>query len=279
MADESSNIDHAVVDDFGSEWTKFDQMQVSEAELAASFEAYFRIFPWSRLAADAVGFDMGAGSGRWAKFAAPRVGTLHIVEPSAAIAVARRQLEGIENVEFHQCAVDDLPFADRSMDFGYSLGVLHHIPNTPAALKRCVEKLKPGAPFLVYLYYAFDNRAPWFRALWRLSDVARQVTSSLPGPAKRAVSDVIAATVYYPLARTSRVIEKTGRDVDAFPLASYRDRSFYAMRTDALDRFGTRLEQRFTAAEIRDLMLGAGLVDVEVGPEWPYWCAVGFAPA
>ncbi|MCY7329778.1 MAG: class I SAM-dependent methyltransferase, partial [Saprospiraceae bacterium] len=64
---------------------------------------------------------------------------------------------------------------DGAMDFGYSLGVLHHIPDTRAALAACVRKLKPGAPFLLYLYYAFDNRPWWFKALWRLSDVVRRL--------------------------------------------------------------------------------------------------------
>ena len=45
------------------------------------------------------------------------------------------------------------------MDFGYSLGVLHHIPDTCAGIKACARLLKRGGPFLVYLYYAFDNRA------------------------------------------------------------------------------------------------------------------------
>jgi len=31
------------------------------------------------------------------------------------------------------------------------------------------------------------------------------------------------------------------------------------MRTDALDRFGTRLEQRFTRQEVADMLRGAGL--------------------
>ena len=40
--------------------------------------------------------------------------------------------------------------------------------------------------------------------------------------------------------------ERLGTDVRHFPLSAYRDRSFYTMRTDALDRFGTRLERRFS---------------------------------
>jgi ubiquinone/menaquinone biosynthesis C-methylase UbiE len=47
--------------------------------------------------------------------------------------------------------VQELPFADGSMDFGYSLGVLHRVPSIAEALRACTRKLKPGAPFLVYL--------------------------------------------------------------------------------------------------------------------------------
>lgn len=47
------------------------------------------------------------------------------------------------------------------------------------------------------------------------------------------------------------------------------------IRPDALDRFGTRLEQRFTAAEIREMMEQAGLDRIQFS-EFPYWCAVGY---
>ena len=67
------------------------------------------------------------------------------------------------NCEFHCASVDAIPLPDDSADFGYSLGVLHHVPDTQKGILECVRKLKPGAPFLLYLYYAFDNRPWWFR--------------------------------------------------------------------------------------------------------------------
>jgi len=67
-----------------------------------------------------------------------------------------------------------------SQAFGYSLGVLHHVPNTAAAIRSCAELLKPGAPLLLYLYYAFDNRPRWFRWLWRSSNAARLLIRRLP---------------------------------------------------------------------------------------------------
>jgi hypothetical protein len=64
-------------------------------------------------------------------------------------------------------------------------------------------------------------------------------------------------------------------NVDSIPLSAYRDLSFYTMRTDALDRFGTRLEQRFTRVEIDRMMRDAGLENVRFSDGLPYWCAVG----
>jgi hypothetical protein len=48
------------------------------------------------------------------------------------------------------------------------------------------------------------------------------------------------------------------------------------MRTDSRDRFGTPLEQRFTAAEVRTMMEQAGLKNIRLSEAEPYWCAVGF---
>ena len=277
MALDGENIDPEVVSDFGAEWARFDQAGMGEAETQALFDRYFAVFPWEKLPADPVGFDLGCGSGRWARLASRRVGTLHCIDPAeAALAVAKEKLKDQPNAVFHHAGVGNLPLADGSMDFGYSLGVLHHVPDTAAGIASCVAKLKPGAPMLLYLYYALDGK-PWlFRAIWQASDLVRKVVSALPRPLKFAVCQVIAATVYWPLARLAGLLEKAGAKVENLPLSDYRHMSFYSMRTDALDRFGTRLEQRFTRVQIDAMMRAAGLTDIRFLEGPPFWCAVGF---
>ena len=270
------NVDAKVVESFGQEWQAFDQSAADESELRRMFESYFKVFPWESLPPKPEGFDLGCGTGRWARFAAERAGKLHCIDPSAALDVARRNLQGAANVEFHQAAVDAIPLPDASQDFGYSLGVLHHVPDTAAGIAACAAKLRPGAPLLVYLYYSFENRPLWFRAVWRASDLFRRVISHLPFFLRRLVSELIAAFVYWPLARIARLLEKIGLKVDGLPLATYRTRSFYQMRTDSLDRFGTRLEQRFSRAEITAMFERAGLERIRFSDQPPFWCAVGF---
>lgn len=268
--------DERTIAGFGEEWRRFDQSALPAAEQRRLFDAYFALFPWNDLPPGAEGADIGCGSGRWAELAAPRLGVLHCVDPSDAIEVARQRLHHMTNVEFHRTGVEALPFAPGSLDFAWSLGVLHHVPDTAAALRACAACLRPGAPLLVYLYYALDNRPMWFRALWRASEGIRAVVSRLPMPLRHGAAEVLATTVYWPLSRLARLGERLGRDVTNWPLAPYRQLSRYTLRTDALDRFGTRLEQRFTRAQVIAMMEQAGLERVRIADGEPYWCAIGY---
>lgn len=270
------NIDPKTVSSFGDEWSRFDQDGLNAAEHAFLFQTYFGIFPWESLPDGAQGFDMGCGSGRWAMLVAPKVGTLTCIDPSAeALTVAERKLSHLSNVHFVNAGVADQALPPESQDFGYSLGVLHHVPDTASAMRDCVSMLKPGAPFLVYLYYRFDNRPLWFVMLWRVSDIFRRIISVLPSKAKSLVTDLLAILVYYPLARFALLGERLGFNVDRWLLSSYRKTSFYTMRTDSRDRFGTPLEQRFTRGEITEMMHDAGLHDIRFSENFPFWCAVG----
>ena len=272
------NADPTVTTGFGREWSTFTQGadDLSPAERERLFGEYFRIFPWQDLPAGAEGLDAGCGSGRWALSASQRVGRLHALDASAdALTVARRNLADRPNVTFHHASVSDIPLADGSLDFAYSLGVLHHVPDTTGAIRHIASKLKPGAPFLVYLYYALDNRPFWFRALWRSTDAVRAVISRLPPSLKLLTSQFIAATVYWPIARMCALLGRLGIPTRAIPLEAYKDRSFYTMRTDAYDRFCTSLEKRFSRVEIQQMLDDAGFERIVFSDQVPFWCAVG----
>ena len=278
MNDVARNIDPDVAAGFGHEWSTFRQGEgeLSTADRLSIFQCYFHIFPWSELPPHAVGIDVGCGSGRWSAMVAPSVGHLHLLDASKeALAVARQNLAGAGNVSFHLASVGDIPLQNNSLDFAFSLGVLHHVPDTAAAIRAIAAKLKTGAPFLVYLYYALDNRPWWYRAIWRLSNILRVCISRLPPKLRLIISQIIAILVYWPLARLAAIVERAGLSPAGIPLESYRNREFYVMRTDAYDRFCTRLEQRFTRQQIAQMLEIAGFGDIRFSDRVPYWCAVG----
>src|SRR5690348_7612361 len=272
------NLDEHTAQGFDLIWKRYSlaDAHAADVEAAEAFDAYFSVFPLERLAG-AEGFDLGCGNGRIAVSVAPRVGFLHCIDPSAAgLASARQAMRPLRNVDFHRASVDAIPLADGSQDFGYSLGVLHHIPDPVAGLQCCVDKLKPGAPFLLYLYYSLDNRPAWFRLIWRVSDLARRLICRLPFPLRAAASTGIAATVYWPLSRSGRLMRKLGLPTGNLPLSFYMDQPWADLRADALDRFGTAVEHRFSRAEIERMMVNAGLRDVRFADGPPYWIALGY---
>ena len=270
------NQDKNTVDGFGDEWSRFDQSDLPQAEQQLLFDEYFSVFPWKHISKESTGFDLGCGTGRWAKSVAPKVKKLICIDPSSALDIAKKNLSNFDNCVFDSATVDEMPMQDNSMDFGYSLGVLHHVPDTALGIKQCVKKLKIGAPLLLYLYYRFDNRPWWFRLIWFVTDLLRRIVSKMPYKLRYFSSQIISIIVYLPLARFALFLEKLNFNVSNFPLSSYKNLSFYTMRTDALDRFGTRLEQRFTRKEIKNMMQNAGLENIEFSNSKPFWVAVGF---
>ena len=94
------NKDKKTIEGFGDEWERFDQSQLSVEEHQKLFNRYFSIFPWEMLPENSTGFDMGCGSGRWAKLLAEKVGTLHCFDPSSSLEVAKKNLHNMSNCIF-----------------------------------------------------------------------------------------------------------------------------------------------------------------------------------
>ena len=270
-----ANIDPATVAAFGDEWTKFDRF--SEAEIRQIGDEYFDVVDASMLDPDATALDLGCGSGRWSLYTASRCAFVEAVDPSDAVLVAHAVTRDRDNVRVTQASVDSLPFPDDSFDFVVCLGALHHIPDTAAALKAAVAKLRPGGWMLLYVYYALENRGPVHRLLFWLADILRRVISRFRGPIKRLSCDAIAVVVYLPLISVARLFESLGGDgaADGIPLHYYADKSWHVIRNDALDRFGTPLEQRFTKAQIAEMMRAGGLEDLRFSDKMPMWHGVG----
>lgn len=261
---------------FGEEWIKFDQVKENKKKLYKIFKKYFSIFPWKKISKKSIGFDMGCGSGRWAEFVAPKVKTLHCIDPSKSINVAKKKLKNFKNIIFHKKKINKIKLKNSSQDFGYSLGVLHHILDVQSAINSCTKLLKPGAPFLIYIYYSFENRPMWYKMIWKTSDFLRKFICLFSGKYKLFFTDLIAVTIYLPLARMLKLLDYFNFSSAKFPLSFYRDKSFYMMRTDARDRFGTLIEKRFNKKQIYQMMQSANLKNIKFYNGTPYWCAVGY---
>ncbi len=272
---DGDNIDKQVVEEFGEEWSKFNEQNDDLVEKWG--RDYFDILNDEMVNSETYALDVGCGTGRWTKYLAGKVGFMEAVDPSNAIFAADKLLGNIGNVRLSQASIETLPFENGTFDFVMSIGVLHHIPDTRKALNDCVKMVKIGGYFFVYLYYNLDRRGPFYNALFRLSNLVREFVSRLPGKVKHFVCDVLAIIFYMPFILAGRFIKFLGfKDLaERMPLHSYQNGSFFVIRNDALDRFGTRLEQRFSEKEVIEMMENAGLTDIVISPGIPYYHAVG----
>jgi ubiquinone/menaquinone biosynthesis C-methylase UbiE len=272
--DHSGNIDTGVVKSFADEWKQFHGFREDEINRLGAM--YFDILePY--LTPDMHVLDVGCGTGRWSKYLASKVASVTAVDPGEAVLAADEVLGQLSNVRIAMAPADDLPFPEQSFDVVMSIGVLHHIPDTQKAMNDCVRMVKPGGYFYTYLYYNLENRGAAFRFIFSLSNGLRRGISTLPRGPKHAVCNLIAGVVYYPLARGGKWLRQLGliRLADRMPLRFYQNTSFYIMRNDALDRFGTSLEQRFSKDDIIRMMEQAGLRNIVISDKMPYWHATG----
>lgn len=270
------NFDSKTVLSFGEEWLKFNSF--SEEEIKNAGDQYFDIVQNGLLNPETVVLDLGCGSGRWTKYVAHRVKLVEAVDPSEAVFAASRLVGKIPNVRITQASVSNIPFEDESFDFIICLGVLHHIPDTQQALTDLCKKLKPGGHILLYLYYSLDNRGSLYKGIFHSSTLLRKVISKLPHGLKKFVCDLIACLVYMPLVLLTRLLQAVfGKKkwIKKIPLSYYADKSFNIIRNDALDRFGTPLEQRFSKTQIENMLRNAGIGKTIFSEGEPYWHVLG----
>jgi 2-polyprenyl-3-methyl-5-hydroxy-6-metoxy-1,4-benzoquinol methylase len=257
---DDENADYRLIEEFGDEWQRFNFLDgKSNQDLDRQFKAYTSILDFNLFKNDnALVVDMGAGSGRWTERLLPYFSNIVAIEPSnKAIEILKKRFNGDNRVKIEKATVKHNSIIDNSADLIISLGVLHHLPNTQEALFDCFRKIKPGGYLLCYLYYNLENKSAIYRTIFHLSNFLRTIISRLPKRIKILVCYLIALTIYWPMARISKVATKFGVDNSNLPLHHYADFPFVFLKNDALDRFGTRIENRFSKVEIEYMLARA----------------------
>jgi len=274
--EKDQNLDQQVIDSFGHEWAAFDYAE-SETDdaLDSQFLAYCTPIDLSQFnAKSSVAADFGAGSGRWASRLLSYFSLVYALEPSdGASKVLKNKFSKESRMKILQETVGVNSIPTGSLDLAMSLGVLHHIPDTGLAIKDVASKIKSGGFFLCYLYYKLDNKPLYYRGLFWTSNSLRWVISRLPYAMRGLIARTIASLVYFPLARTAQLLEKRGKNISNFPLHHYANMPFVMLQNDALDRFGTRLEQRFSKKDITEMLGNAGfdLSTLKFSDVEPFW--------
>lgn len=159
---------------FGRQWTKFDVAHDDEDRATFQAKTGVRLEELTGLRV----LDAGCGGGRYAKVCAAAGATVFGADHTQAVDKAAELCRDFPQAHFVQADLKQLPFAEGSFDFVFSIGVMHHDVNTRAVFDAVARMVKPGGRYAVWLYRR--NQA-WQEAInnWLRAHAARMSANQL----------------------------------------------------------------------------------------------------
>jgi SAM-dependent methyltransferase len=145
---------------FSDKWSKFKQYGLEPEHREFLFGWYCKKLGVPDLAALKAFYakrqrvlEVGPGSGFNTRFIAENCpGEVFALDVSEAAFTTFENTRHLANCTVVQADLMDAPFADGSFDFIIADGVLHHTPNTRAAVDTLYRKVRPGGQFFFYVY-------------------------------------------------------------------------------------------------------------------------------
>jgi len=120
-----------------------------------------------------IGVGMGADHLRWAQ-AGPRLLVGMDLTPRAVDHTRFRSSDAGFTPRLLVADSELLPFESASFDLVYSWGVIHHTPDTSAAVREIHRVLKPGGVARVMIYHSRSITAALLWARWAVSEEGQQ---------------------------------------------------------------------------------------------------------
>jgi SAM-dependent methyltransferase len=248
-------VQDGYAESFGDEWHRFRTVQLDSANGTKESEDGFRL-KTGLGPADVRGrlvLDAGVGAGRYAEVMARWGAEVVGVDLTRAVDAAAENLRAQPGVHLVQADIFALPFRDEVFDIAYSIGVLHHTPDTGAAFRHVAATVKKGGQLAVYVYFA-GGVARY------VSDALRVITTKLPRPLVYAIS-ALAIPLYFlhrlpVVGRVSQVLLPTNTHPD------WRWRWL-----DTFDWYTPRYQWKHRYPEVLRWFREAGFTDLHVADE------------
>jgi SAM-dependent methyltransferase len=137
--------------DFGEQWLRYSDNEGYYGSVELFSDIVEPLLSPDRIK-DCRVAEIGSGAGRIVNMLL-EAGAKHVIalEPSDAFSVLCQNVQQPERVTCIRTTGDQLPpYGD--LDYVFSIGVLHHIPNPKPVVQAAFKALRPGGQFFVWLY-------------------------------------------------------------------------------------------------------------------------------
>lgn len=243
---------------FGRQWNRYDVARDDEDE--AVFAVKTGVTPGALQGLRVL--DAGCGGGRYARLLGRLGAKVMGVDLSAAVEKAAALCAGFPNVAIVQADLLDLPIAEESFDFAFSIGVLHHSPDPRRAFAEVAKRVKPGGRLAVWLYRRNTPPQEW------LNSALRAATTRLPPRPLEYAGVGLAVLGAVPGAK--QALSK---------VANFSTHPEWTLRVcDNFDWYAPRYQSHHTSEELKSWFLAEGFEDLrELAPakagrvyDWAY---------
>jgi SAM-dependent methyltransferase len=270
-SEETSDLRRRTIADFGDQWTRYTDNEGFYGSVDVLADTLGPLLPLSAFEGKRVA-EIGSGTGRIVRMLL-KAGASHVlaIEPSQAVEVLRRNLNGeADRVEILHARGDEIP-AGLDLDFVVSIGVVHHIPDPGPVIAAAYRALAPGGQMVVWVYGKEGNRL-----VVGLIVAMRGITTHLPHRllALLAATCNVALDVYVPACRLFSFL----------PLADYMCNvigkfSRHKRYLVIYDQLKPAYAKYYTEKEARSLLEDAGFSDVALYHRRKYsWTVIGRHP-
>lgn len=259
-----------IVTSYSYQWRKFKQMypeweQVFLDSVKPIMPEFFR---------GKLGLDAGCGFGRSLQYAASYGAEMIGLDLSEAIEAARENTRHLPNVHLVQGDIFHPPLPPASMDFVYSIGVLHHLPDPKRGFLTLTRLLRPRAPMFIWVYHR--NRGRQIAAF----SAMRAISTRLPLRVLNVICLLLAAIQWIMWVLPYRVLRRFGATrplAERLPFTLYARYPFRVLHTDWFDGLSVPLVNYYRREEIEEWYRTAGHEHVRIDVNWG-GRAIGYAP-
>ncbi len=257
------------IKDFGEQWLRYPDNEGYYGSLELFSDILSPFLKPQELRGFAVG-EIGSGVGRIVNMIL-RSGAKHViaVEPSQAFEVLQRNILEPKKVTCLRVTGDKLP-AYANLDYVFSIGVLHHIPDPKPVVEAAFRALRPGAHFFIWLYGKEGNR---FYLMFLLP--LRAVAKHLPHFLLAALVWIL----YYPLLLYTRFCHLLPLPLKDYFLSIFEKMSPEKRRLIIYDQLNPAYAKYYTRQEAIKLLEDGGFINIRIHHRHGYsWTVIGTKP-
>ncbi len=259
------------ITDFGNQWKIYRDNEGFFGSLKLFWDMFDPLLKPEDLKGSHVA-EIGSGAGRIVNMLL-QAGASHVIalEPSVeAMEITRENTsEHRDQITYLQVSGEQLP-ASRDLDYVFSVGVIHHIPDPAPVMKAAYDALRPGGKVALWLY-GREGNGLYLAVIKPLRIIAKRLPHSLLA--------VLSWCLYWPLLFYIGLCRMIPLPLQKYMTEVIGPMSPQKRRLVIYDQLNPAYAKYYKKSEAYDLVANAGFENIKIYHRHGYsWTVVGTKP-